>query len=158
MRVRGWVLAAAMVAGAATGHAKAAAVDCWLLDGDRLEQAADHGLCDDAFSRNSRPGEAPALGATASLPEPPAPTVLMVKPPKKPTVKTVRARSAPGGPHASRTTPIRSPGGTSASGGDFASRFQRDLGALFDLLGGESGAGNRRRTGGAASLPSHSGR
>ncbi|CAO3438071.1 hypothetical protein [Azospirillum doebereinerae] len=161
---RGWVWAA-MMAGLATGlaggplsgPARAAAVDCWLLDGDRMERAADHGLCDDAFSRNSKPGEPPALGETASLPEAPPSPAALVPPPRKPKPKLVSSASArrvSGGPHASRATPARAT--RNRDGGDFASSFQRDFGALVDLLGGGSSGGGRQRSG--SDYPSHSGR
>jgi len=157
--VWGAVVAVAM-AGEAAGEVRAASVDCWLLDGDRKAQAADAGLCDDAFSRNSKPGEPPALGPTASLPEPPLPPAPppappVAAPPRKPDPKPASLRRHPtsGGPHGSRGTPARLPRG--GSGDDFASRFQRDFGALVDLLGGGS-AGHR--SDGASAYPSHNGR
>lgn len=165
---RGWdgalVAAAMMVGAAAAGSARAAAVDCWLLDGERLEQAVDRGLCDDAFSRNSKPGEAPVLdrpphdaaevGQTASLPEPPS--VPLLTPPRKPKLKPApaRTRAMPGGPHRAQATPVRA---TRQEGGGFLDHLQRDLGALGDLLEGQD-TSRRRRAEGAPRLPSHNGR
>ncbi|MCG5239387.1 hypothetical protein [Azospirillum doebereinerae] len=157
---QGWIWAAmvaGLAAGSLSGPARAAAVDCWLLDGDRMERAAGHGLCDDAFSRNSRPGEPPALGETASLPEPPPSPAALVTPPRKPKprlVSSASARRMSGGPHASRTTPVHAT--RNRGSGDFASSFQRDFGALVDLLGGGSSGTGRQRAG--ADYPSHSGR
>ncbi|MBP2230074.1 hypothetical protein J2847_003377 [Azospirillum agricola] len=163
MARRGWlwvVIAAVGIGAAGTGMGKAhAAVDCWLLDGDRKEQAADSGLCGDAFSRNSKPGEPPTLGPTASLPEaplpPPPPTVT---PSRKPVPKaaSVRSRSHAGGPHASRRMPVQT--AQARSGGDFFDSLQRDFGKLVDLLGGDASQGTRRAGNGGSSYPSHSGR
>lgn len=137
MAWRGWVWAA-MLAGAMAGEARAASVDCWLLDGDRKAQAVAAGLCDDAFSRNSKPGEPPVAA-------PPR------KPDAKPALKPASLRRPPvsGGSHG---TPARLP--RDGSGDGFASRFQRDFGALVDRLGGGSAG---RRSDGGSPYPSHNG-
>ncbi|WP_236784035.1 hypothetical protein [Azospirillum humicireducens] len=117
------------------------AFDCWLLDPDRLEQAADHGLCGDAFAR------APEI---ASLPD--SPPLPALTPPRKPKIPERRSRtssrnSSHSESHAMGTSAARL-SRTGGGGGDFFSNFQRDFRALTDLLGG--GTSPRRGDGGGA--------
>ena len=117
------------------------AFDCWLLDPNRLEQAADKGLCGDAFAR------APEI---ASLPE--APPLPALTPPRKPKFQERRIRASNRGSSHSQTQAMGtsaaqvSRGGGSSGNGDFFSNFQRDFRALGDLLGG--GSSPRRSDGG----------
>lgn len=123
------------------------AFDCWLLDPDRLEQAAGQGLCGDAFAR------APEI---ASLPD--APPLPALTPPRKPKVPDRRTRTSSRNSSHSETQAM----GTSAArisrtgsgDGDFFSNFQRDFRALTDLLGGGSST-SRSSGGGPGSHSSH---
>jgi hypothetical protein len=118
------------------------ALDCWLLDPNRLEQAADKGLCGDAFAR------APEI---ASLPD--APPLPAMTPPRKPKIPERRIRASNRGSshsqtHAMGTTAAQVSRTGGGGGGDFFSNFQRDFRALGDLLGG--GSSPRRGDGGGA--------
>ncbi|WP_247883628.1 hypothetical protein [Azospirillum sp. B21] len=117
------------------------AFDCWLLDPNRLEKAADQGLCGDAFAR------APEI---ASLPD--APPLPAVTPPRKPKAPERRIRTSNRGSSHSQThttgTSAAQVSRTGGGGGDFFSNFQRDFRALGDLLGG--GSSPRRGDGGGA--------
>ena len=120
------------------------AFDCWLLDPNRLEQAADQGLCGDAFAR------APEI---AALPD--APPLPALTPPRKPKVPERRIRASNRGSshsetHAMEASPARASrtSGGGSGNGDFFSNFQRDFRALTDLLGG--GSSPRRGDGGGA--------
>ena len=124
------------------------AFDCWLLDPDRLEKAADQGLCGDAFAR------APEI---AALPD--APPLPALTPPRKPKAPDRRIRASNRGSshsetHAMGTSAARvSRTGGGGEGGDFFSNFQRDFRALTDLIGG--GSSPRRGDGGPGSHTSH---
>ncbi|WP_372400511.1 hypothetical protein ABMY26_31750 [Azospirillum sp. HJ39] len=120
-----------------SGMPRTDALDCWLLDPDGLERAADRGLCGDAFAR------APE---TASLP------ASVKTPPRKPKVPDSRSRaSSRSESHATGRSPARI--GRTGGGGDFFSNFQRDFRALTDLLG--SGPSSGRGDGGTGSHMSH---
>ncbi|CBS90482.1 hypothetical protein [Azospirillum lipoferum] len=139
--------AAEPVAVQAPAKPRTDAFDCWLLDPDRLEQAADQGLCGDAFAR------APDI---ASLPD--APPLPALTPPRKPKIPERRSRtssrnSSHSESHAMGTSAARV-SRTGGGGGDFFSNFQRDFRALTDLLG--SGTSPRRGDGsGPGSHTSH---
>src|SRR3712207_6130449 len=79
LRIRCGALTLALLTAAPA--ASAASVDCWLLEGSALSQAHAQGLCQDAFSRNSRSGEPPTIMAPA------APT-----PAKKPSPPEAKAK------------------------------------------------------------------
>lgn len=138
------VPAAETVAVQAPAKPQTDAFDCWLLDPNRLEQAADQGLCGDAFAR------APEI---ASLPD--APPLPAMTPPRKPKIPERRIRASNRGSSHSETHAMgtsaarasRTSGGGSGNG-DFFSNFQRDFRALGDLLGG--GSSPRRGDGGGA--------
>ena len=122
------------------------AFDCWLLDPDRLEQAAGQGLCGDAFAR------APEI---AALPD--APPLPAITPPRKPKAPERRIRTSNRGSsqsqtHAMGTTAAQVSRTGGGGGGDFFSNFQRDFRALGDLLGGGS---SPRRGGGDGAPGSH---
>lgn len=126
------------------------AFDCWLLDPDRLEQAADRGLCGDAFAR------APEI---AALPD--APPLPALTPPRKPKAPERRVRASSRGSshsetHAMGTSAARASrtGGGGNGNGDFFTSFQRDFRALTDLLGGGSSP-RRGGDGGPGSHTSH---
>lgn len=136
--------AAEAVAVQAPAKPQTDAFDCWLLDPNRLEQAADQGLCGDAFAR------APEI---ASLPD--APPMPAMTPPRKPKIPERRIRASNRGSshsetHAMETSAARASrtSGGGSGNGDFFSNFQRDFRALGDLLGG--GSSPRRGDGGGA--------
>lgn len=138
------VPAAEAVAVQAPAKPQTDAFDCWLLDPNRLEQAADQGLCGDAFAR------APEI---ASLPD--APPMPAMTPPRKPKIPERRIRASNRGSshsetHAMETSAARASrtSGGGSGNGDFFSNFQRDFRALGDLLGG--GSSPRRGDGGGA--------
>lgn len=151
----GWLGAAMLtMTTLVTGVGEAGAADCWLLDESRREQAADQGLCGDAFSRNSQAGtQVGALPLPAPLAKPPSGP--SAKPAAKAPSKTAPTQARNTGPHTARTIPARPPHGGASSGGDFFTNFQRDFSSLVDLLAGKPSTAGRRRTDGTASLPSH---
>ncbi|WP_434623703.1 hypothetical protein [Azospirillum sp. B2RO_4] len=121
------------------------ALDCWILDPNRLERAADRGLCNDAFASASE---------TASLPDgPPPPAVTPLRKPKTP--KRHARGSSRRSSHSEAHEMTASAARASRNGGgvDFFGNFQRDFGALTDLLSGNSSPG---RGGGRNGIASHS--
>jgi hypothetical protein len=123
------------------------ALDCWLLDPDRLEQASDRGLCGDAFAR------APETAALPEAPPPPAPSVTPARKPKAPERRVRNAGRSVSSTetHTMTSSPARVSRG---SDGDFFSNFQRDFRSLTNLLGGGSPS-PRRSDDGPASHTSH---
>jgi len=57
-------LSAALLCAASAGQAET--LDCWLLDGKRLEQARQQGTCADAFARNTDAAPEPPRGTAQS--------------------------------------------------------------------------------------------
>lgn len=126
-------MAALLVAAPA---ARAASVDCWLLDGAKLEQARDQGLCQDAFSRNSQTGSPPAVTAPVvvakAAPLPPAkPT-----PPKRTASKPKPIRTAKAPPPRTNLSTASAP--ARPADVDFLTQFQRDWNSLMKALGADS--------------------
>ena len=148
-----WMLALllAVAATSASGNAHGAdagSIDCWLLEGDGLDRARDQGLCQDAFSRNSRAGEPPVIIAPA------APTPAR-KPPPPAKVTRAETRSAK-----SRTTVRASqvvrPAKAGTSGGtDFGSQFRRDWNSLMHALAGDAPVSAGSQRAGGDSTPAH---
>ncbi len=123
------------------------AFDCWILDPNRLERAADRGLCNDAFA---------SAPETAALPDgPPPPAVTPLRKPKAPKrhARSASHRSSHSEAHEMTASAARA----SRNGGsvDFFGNFQRDLGALTDLLSGGSTPGRNGSRDGIASHSSH---
>ena len=123
------------------------AFDCWILDPNRLERAADRGLCNDAFASASE---------TASLPDaPPPPAVTPLRKPKAPKrhARSASRRSSHSEAHEMTASAARA----SRNGGsvDFFGNFQRDFNALTDLLSGGSSPGRSGSRDGIAPHSSH---
>lgn len=124
------------------------AFDCWILDPNRLERAADRGLCNDAFA---------SAPETAALPDgPPPPAVTPLRKPKAPKhhARGASRRSSHSEAHemtASAARASRNGGG----GVDFFGNFQRDFSALTDLLSGSPSPGRSGSRDGIASHSSH---
>lgn len=150
-RVRWGAPVLALVLGLAGGAVPASAdtepgnaprsVDCWLLDGDRLAQARDQGLCGDAFSRNSG-GTAPPVVATdggtaGRLGEAAAATV--PPPPRKPAAPAAVRKKAPA-VKAGKRVPVPSAHRTArpvrGDEGDFFTRFGKDWNDLVRAVEG----------------------
>lgn len=144
------LLVTATVGGAGRGFgADAGNVDCWLLEGGDLDQARDQGLCQDAFSRNSRSGEPPVVTAPA------API-----PGRKPTppAKTVRAetRAAKTRTTAQASQVVRPARPAPQGGADFGTQFRRDWNSLMHALaGGGPFSGGSQPASANASVPPH---
>ncbi|MBP2313753.1 hypothetical protein [Azospirillum soli] len=111
--------------------ARAASVDCWLLDGDKLDQARDRGLCQDAFSRNSKAGSPPVITAKAA----PIPTAKPT-PPKRTASKAKSTRTAKAPPPRSNLSTASAP--ARPADVDFLTQFQRDWNSLMKALGAEA--------------------
>ncbi|GLR81359.1 hypothetical protein HUE56_06125 (plasmid) [Azospirillum oryzae] len=123
------------------------AFDCWILDPNRLERAADRGLCSDAFA------SAPETAALPDAPPPPAVTPLRKpKAPKRP-VRSAGRQSSHSEAHEMTTSAARA--SRNGGGVDFFGNFQRDFGALTDLLSGGSSPGRGGSRNGIASHSSH---
>lgn len=123
------------------------AFDCWLLDPNRLERAADNGLCNDAFA------SAPETAALPDAPPPPAVTPLRKpKAPKRP-VRSASRQSSHSEAHEMTASAARA--SRNGGGGDFFGNFRRDFGALTDLLSGGSSPGRGGSRDGIASHSSH---
>lgn len=123
------------------------AFDCWILDPNRLERAADRGLCNDAFA---------SAPETASLPDaPPPPAVTPLRKPKAPKhhARSASRRSSHSEAHEMTASAARA----SRNGGsvDFFGNFQRDFSALTDLLSGGSSPGRSGSRDGIAPHSSH---
>ena len=129
------VCALALVAAtflAAAPSARAASVDCWLLDGDRLDRARDRGLCQDAFSRNSKAGSPPVVTAKAA----PIPTAKPTPPPKRTAAKAKSSRTAKAHPPRNNLSTASAP--TRPAEVELLTQFQRDWNSLMEALGAES--------------------
>jgi hypothetical protein len=123
------------------------AFDCWILDPNRLERAADRGLCNDAFA---------SAPETASLPDaPPPPAVTPLRKPKAPKrhVRSASRQSSHSEAHEMTTSAARA--SRNGGGVDFFGNFQRDFNALTNLLGGGSSPGRSGSRDGIASHSSH---
>lgn len=123
------------------------ALDCWILDPNRLERAADRGLCGDAFASASE---------TASLPDgPPPPAVTPLRKPKAPKHHTRGSSRRSSHSEAHEMTASAARASRNGGGVDFFGNFQRDFGALTDLLSGSSSPGRGGSRNGIASHSSH---
>ncbi|PWC59482.1 hypothetical protein TSH7_20685 [Azospirillum sp. TSH7] len=123
------------------------AFDCWILDPNRLERAADRGLCNDAFA---------SAPETASLPDaPPPPAVTPLRKPKAPKrhVRSASRQSSHSEAHEMTTSAARA--SRNGGGVDFFGNFQRDFNALTNLLGSGSSPGRSGSRDGIASHSSH---
>lgn len=158
-RVRRSTLMLALLLAATTGASKggfgaeastvASNVDCWLLEGSDLDHARDQGLCQDAFSRNSRAGEPPVVTAPAAPIPGRKPT-----PPEKP-VRTV-SRSAKAKTTVQASQVVRPARTASAEGGtDFGTQFRRDWNSLMRALGAGGASTGTAGNGSTTSTPAH---
>ncbi|MFS2014490.1 hypothetical protein ACCD06_32180 [Azospirillum sp. CT11-132] len=123
------------------------AFDCWILDPNRLERAADRGLCNDAFA---------SAPETASLPDaPPPPAVTPLRKPKAPKrhVRSASRQSSHSEAHEMTASAARA--SRNGGGVDFFGNFQRDFNALTNLLGSGSSPGRSGSRDGIASHSSH---
>lgn len=143
------LLVAATVGGAGRGFgADGGNVDCWLLEGGDLDRARDQGLCQDAFSLNSRSGEPPVvLAPAAPIPD--------RKP--APPVKTVRAetRAAKSRTTAQASRVVRPARPAQKGGTDFGTQFRRDWDSLMHALAGGGPFAGGSQPAGADSVPTH---
>lgn len=123
------------------------AFDCWILDPNRLERAADNGLCNDAFA---------SAPETAALPDgPPPPAVTPLRKPKVPKRHTRSASRRSSHSEAHETTASAARASRNGGSVDFFGNFQRDFGALTDLLSGGSSPGHSGSRNGIAPHSSH---
>lgn len=121
----------------------AASADCWLMDDAKRAEAAEQGLCRDAFARNGPVAEPPSSPSAAASPQ-----LVPVPPdkPKAPSRRTTRNRQpvavASSGSSISASSSMES--GRSGRSGDFDffGNLRRDFNSVLGLLA-EGGAGAR---------------
>lgn len=117
----------------ASGNAIA---DCWLMDETKRMEAAEQGLCQDAFARTGDAGEPPAV----AVPTAPIPAEKPQPPAKRIGRNRLPMAVASSGSSISASNSMESSRPSRPREFDFFGNLRRDLNSVMDLLAdGSSG-------------------